>query len=94
MLPHVVRFNGPRANDLYARMVPGADAAQDAAGALALRLETLRSTAGLPERLRAVGVEHRALPEMADEASRQWTLGFNPRQTLRDDLVKLYETAF
>jgi alcohol dehydrogenase class IV len=61
---------------------------------VASRFEELRDAAGLPRRLRDAGIPHHALPELAEEASRQWTLGFNPRPALRDDLVRLYEAAY
>jgi alcohol dehydrogenase len=94
MLPHVVRYNGPRAEALYADLAGERQAGETATDAVARRIELLRRALGLPARLRDVGVVHDALPDLADEASRQWTLGFNPRPALRDDLVRLYETAF
>jgi len=94
MLPHVIRYNGPRAESLYAELASPVVPGESATEALARRVEALRLAAGLPARLRDVGVEHDSLAALADEASRQWTLGFNPRPALRDDLVRLYESAF
>lgn len=82
MLPHVVRFNGEeRYRDLFA-------------GGLASRIEDLRAVAGLPDRLRDCGVDGASLPLLADEASRQWTAGFNPRPVDAAALLSLYEAAF
>lgn len=61
---------------------------------LAARLEELRAAAGLPERLREVGVEAPALRELAREAAQQWTAGFNPRPAGEEALLHLYEQAF
>ncbi|MFL6199510.1 MAG: iron-containing alcohol dehydrogenase [Thermoanaerobaculia bacterium] len=82
MLPHVVRFNGEeRYQELFA-------------GELASRIEELRAAAGLPERLRDCGVDAGSLPLLAEEASRQWTAGFNPRPVDAAALLSLYEAAF
>jgi alcohol dehydrogenase len=103
-LPHVVRWNGaPAASG------DGGGPAEEAAEAgaayatldgcassemLAARIEELRAAAGLPERLREVGVEASALRALAREAARQWTAGFNPRPAGEEALLRLYEQAF
>jgi alcohol dehydrogenase len=61
---------------------------------LAARIEELRAAAGLPERLREVGVEAPDLRELAREAAQQWTAGFNPRPAGEEALLRLYEQAF
>jgi alcohol dehydrogenase len=103
MLPHVVRWNGAPAGDwpaedgLAGGPPPAAVYATLAGCAssemLAARLEELRAAAGLPERLREVGVEAPALRELAREAAQQWTAGFNPRQAGEEALLHLYEQA-
>lgn len=93
MLPHVIRYNGPRVDGHYAELVEAGDETT-ATETLAQRVEALRAHAGMPGRLREAGVSHDALPSLAEAASRQWTLGFNPRPAQRDDLVRLYETAY
>jgi alcohol dehydrogenase len=87
MLPVVVRWNGAVAS--YAELAPYGSGEQ-----LAARLEELRGAAGLPARLRDVGVEAAALGEMAREAAGQWTAGFNPRPAGERELLRLYELAF
>jgi alcohol dehydrogenase class IV len=84
MLPAVVRFNAPVARDLYAELAPR----------LAERLEELRSLCGLPSCLRDAGVEEHALPQLAEEAARQWTAQFNPRPVTAADLLEVYRAAF
>lgn len=84
MLPPVVRFNAAFAGDLYAELDRR----------LAERLEELRALCGLPVCLRDVGVEERHLPELAEEAARQWTARFNPRPVTAADLLAIYRAAY
>jgi alcohol dehydrogenase len=89
------------------RLAAGGDAGPAAGGAgyaaldgcasgeeLAARIEALRRAAGLPARLREVGVEPSALDGLAREAAEQWTAGFNPRPVGAGDLLRLYEQAY
>jgi alcohol dehydrogenase len=92
LLPHVVRFNSAAASPCAA-----AYAELDGCGSgaeLAARIEALRAAAGLPGRLREVGIERPALGELAREAAGQWTAGFNPRPVGEADLLQLYEQAY
>lgn len=91
MLPPVVRFNGSLEPDPYRELAATADG--DAAERIAHRVGALRSAGDLPSRLGEIGVSRRDLADLVDEASRQWTLSFNPRPVSRDDLMKLYENA-
>jgi alcohol dehydrogenase len=109
MLPHVVRWNGApaaeggpeedgEAGTWPAGGLPPAAVYATLAGCassemLAGRIEELRAAAGLPERLREVGVEAPALRELAREAAQQWTAGFNPRPAGEEALLHLYEQA-
>jgi alcohol dehydrogenase len=85
MLPHVVRFNALEVGALYAEL--------DTDG-LERRLVELRGVAGLPETLEECSIPKDRLPELAEEASRQWTAGFNPRPVATADLLALYEAAY
>jgi alcohol dehydrogenase len=92
LLPHVVRFNSAAASPWAA-----AYAELDGCGSgeeLAVRIEALRAGAGLPGRLREVGVERSSLGELAREAAGQWTASFNPRPVGEGDLLQLYEQAY
>ncbi len=86
------------AREAPAGEVPPADAYATLAGCasaetLAARIQELRASAGLPGRLREVGVEESALRELAREAAQQWTAGFNPRPAGEEALLHLYEQA-
>ncbi len=84
MLPPVVRFNEKVAGNLYAELDRH----------LSERLEELRTLSGLPTRLCDTGVEEDRLPELAEEADRQWTARFNPRPVNASDLLSLYRAAW
>lgn len=84
MLPHVVRYNAPVVGAAYAEL--------DAR--LADRILALRAAAGLPASLKELGVEAGRLPELAQEAARQWTAKFNPRPVTAADLLDLYKAAY
>ena len=102
MLPHVVRHNARC--DRQARMAyryllavagdaGGADLV-DPGEALANFLTQLAGQGGLATRLAACGVEADRLPELADQAAKQWTVQFNPVAMAKDDLQRVYEQAF
>jgi alcohol dehydrogenase len=97
MLPHVIRFNAPAVGALYGDLgheigLPNGDD-QAAAEALAGRLTDLMRLAGLPTTLSACSVSSGIFPVLAEEASQQWTVRFNPRPPSEDDLLALYEAA-
>lgn len=101
MLPHVVRFNAAEggAARCYAALARecGLAAADDgpetASERLAVALERSRDIAGLPASLGAVGVDEGAFPQLAEDAARQWTAGFNPRSVGAGELRELYRAA-
>ena len=86
LLPHVVRFNGQTAADRYADI--------GEPGAVADRLAALVRAAGLPTRLRDVGVAESILPLLAEEADQQWTARFNPRPVTAAELLDVYRAAW
>lgn len=93
MLPHVIRFNlqSPGAREHYDQLaalagIEGADALSDAITALV-------ADAGLYTSLADLGVTEDALPQLAEQASMQWTANFNPRPLTIDDFVGLYTNA-
>ena len=87
LLPHVVRFNAAAVGERYAELAGSADA-------LAERVAALASAAGLPARLRDVGVSGGILGLLAHEANQQWTARFNPRPVTEDDLQAIYQAAW
>src|SRR5262245_2322979 len=96
LLPHVVRFNGPAAEHLYAELVGSTHAMNGtpASEVLARRVDELSGLAGQPTRLRDCGVAESILPLLAVEASEQWTARFNPRPVSEADLLRVYQMAW
>lgn len=102
MLPHVVRFNAEdiEARSLYAQLSVSSGistsgvSASEAVELLARRLEALLGFAMLPARLAKCGVEENRLNDLAAEAAKQWTAGFNPRPVTAGDFTRLYQAAF
>lgn len=98
MLPHVIRYNAPVVSELYGELVQTAGLVQErearAAEVLAVHVESLRSIAGLPGRLRDLGVNVNILPVLAEEATQQWTGKFNPRPVTFEDFLRLYQAAY
>jgi alcohol dehydrogenase class IV len=102
MLPHVVRFNADDdgARMIYAQLASEAGIREtngspmNAVDGLIARLQDLLGFAGLPVTLTQCGVERNSIRKLAEEATVQWTAGFNPRSATRDDFVRLYEAAF
>jgi alcohol dehydrogenase len=96
LLPHVVRWNGEIAAERYAALLnsPRRRARdQDAAEALAARLEDLAAAAGLALKLSDSGVDEAALPGLAAEAAQHWTAPFNPRPFDAAAATEIYRSA-
>lgn len=81
MLPHVVRWNQQEA---YAELHPD----------LPRRLEELGEAAGIRKPLRALGVDSRALSQLASDAAKQWTGQHNPRPFDAAAALELYQCAY
>ncbi|HSR51935.1 MAG TPA: iron-containing alcohol dehydrogenase [Acidobacteriota bacterium] len=98
MLPHVVRYNGSVVGDGYHELLTAAGTPnggpESSAETLSDRLTALRTMARMPSRLRELNVERQSLPRLAEDALRQWTGTFNPRELSREDAIRLYESAF
>jgi len=96
-LPTVIRWNAPSATERYHELMlaSGSRVSQnEATEALAARLESLASLAGLESRLEAAGVPRADLPALAEEAAKQWTGRFNPRPFGIQEALEVYEWAF
>ncbi len=96
VLPHVVRWNDEAAGERYRdlAMIAGLSCdGKNAGDALASRLEQLRRAGGLPENLTSVGVSKSDLENLSEEAARQWTGGFNPRQWSAAGAMEVYSSA-
>jgi alcohol dehydrogenase len=102
MLPAVVRWNAhdPGARLAYAELASApelacvSDGEAEAVSALVQHLEKLLNLAGMPTSLAECGVKREMIPTLAEEASRQWTAGYNPRRVSPEDFAALYEAAF
>jgi alcohol dehydrogenase len=101
MLPAVIRFNAvdPESRRAYAELASaGANCANDGHAQtceeLAGRIDALLGLAQMPRSLAECGVERNSVPQLADEAARQWTATFNPRPLTKEDFAKLYEESF
>jgi alcohol dehydrogenase len=102
MLPAVIRFNAADAQSrrAYAELASGnemnclTDGHAHTCEQLAARLDSLLGLAQMPRSLSECGVERNAVAQLAEEAARQWTATFNPREVTKDDFVKLYEETF
>jgi alcohol dehydrogenase len=96
LLPHVIRYNAPAAEGLYADLVSATRPlnGSPASEVLARRAADLVAAAGQPTRLRDCGVSETILPLLAVEANEQWTVRFNPRPVTDDDLHQVYRAAW
>jgi alcohol dehydrogenase len=95
LLPHVVRWNGPVAENRYAQLMAliGRPDPADPAGTLARLLEDMAAAAHLPRTLSAAGVPDTAIPELAELAAEQWTGTFNPRPFDAAGAQEIYRNA-
>lgn len=84
MLPAVIRFNAAEQAALY-ETVGGAEHVR-------LQVEDLMEQATLPMRLSEYGIADNDVPQLAEDASKQWTAQFNPRSLDLDDFVGLYRS--
>lgn len=102
VLPHVMKFNAPYAQSLYAELAPivmAEDAVQGdsstQAQALIDWLVKLIATLGLPNQLRACGVAETDLTLLASDAMQQQRLLVNnPREMSEQDALTIYQAAF
>jgi len=98
MLPHVVAFNAPVADDAYAMLLEqlpeNISPSGSAANRLAQCLTELNNGKQWPDRLRNLSVAESDLPRLAQEAAAQWTAQFNPRPVAEQDLLKIYQQAY
>jgi len=98
MLPHVVRFNGRRCDDLYRELLAATadepNCPHGGAAELADFLREVATTAGLPAKLEECGVDRQRLPQLAKDAAQQRTASFNPIPVTSVELLHLYELAY
>jgi alcohol dehydrogenase len=56
-------------------------------------LEQLRNAGRLPNSLQAAGISKSDFPKLAEEAAKQWTGSFNPRDWSFEGAMEVYEKA-
>jgi alcohol dehydrogenase len=96
MLPHVVRWNDGVAGQSYGelnRIANLSSNGNEPGAVLARRLEKLRIAGSLPESLRALAIPRSDLSVLAEEAAKQWTGSFNPRDWSVAGAREVYEKA-
>jgi alcohol dehydrogenase len=84
LLPRVVEWNWAVCASRYERLSPR----------LAERLRHLADAAGLPARLRDLGVPEGDLAMLSVEAAAQWTGRFNPRPFDAAGALEIYRCAY
>jgi alcohol dehydrogenase len=101
MLPHIVRFNGelPDAQNAYADLavlvgISSEPATETRWLELIDWLNSILNLAQMPRSLKECGVERSKISELADDAAKQWTAQFNPRQIAKGDFENIFEAAF
>jgi len=100
VLPHVLAFNMPEAEALYAELAPiafpelaGRPAPARASGFVDA-FKALGPALGMQTRLSEVGVSHNNLPLLAEDAMKQTRLLVNnPREMTYDAALEIYEAA-
>ncbi len=83
----MVSFNGADGQNCYHELGLSADA-------LIARLEAMLTAANLPTRLRDLDVPEASLPDLAEEAAKQWTAQFNPKPVDAKALLQIYRQAY
>ena len=102
VLPHVIRFNGASAGDLYKEIapliMPGKSLPDDALVVTEMLAEHFLSLAedlGLQTSLSQMNVPEGDLPKLAEEAMLQQRLLINnPREVSVDDSLEIYRQAY
>lgn len=98
VFPHVMKFNRPVVDDrvrLVASALEVAPKEPAAAAAAAIqRVEELIRAAGLPTRLRDVGVPHESIDVIVDASINDHQIRNNPKPVSRPQLVALLEQAW
>src|SRR5262245_10582269 len=93
MLPYVIQFNAPVVEGRYEELLV-ASGRRGGTEYLYQRVMELKKAAALPENLKDCKVDERKIPELAKDATTQWTGKFNPRPVSEKDFIQLYESAY
>lgn len=102
VLPHVLRFNGASADELYQQLGQVIDGASDrqldgrsASESLSIYFSELAKDLGLETRLSDLGIPESALPELATQSMLQERLLINnPRSVSYEQALDIYRQAY
>jgi alcohol dehydrogenase len=100
MLPHVIRFNAAAVESQYHELLHESQNGsplpklEGGVEGLAEFVGRMLAQAGLSTTLRPLGVDPLKLPQLAAQASKQWTATFNPRAVGEEELLALYQQAY
>ena len=98
LLSPVIRWTGRAAESAYGDLIhlSGGNSwkGSSASESLAQRLDELAALAQLPRELRSEGVAEGDLEGLASDASRHWTVEFNPRLLTSLDAMEIYREAW
>ncbi len=99
LLPTVVEFNAVEDTgkyyEIYKRVAQIAVFADIFTPSMLVNeLRALNESLGIPDSLKKVGVDERKFDAMADDAMKSGNIAVNPRKTTKEDIVKLYKSAY
>jgi alcohol dehydrogenase class IV len=97
LLPSVVRWNGGKCAESYRELLAYTRpelTTGDPAETLAVRLAELAKAGGLNDGLSELVVPRSDLRVLAEEASKQWTGTFNPRELDQAGALEIYQQAY
>ena len=98
LLSSVIRWTGRAAESAYRDLLhlSGGNSwkGSNASESLAQRLDEFAALAQLPRDLRSEGVSEGDLEGLASDASRHWTVEFNPRLLTAPDAMEIYREAW
>jgi len=100
MLPSVIRYNGEQFEELYRDLLkipvdsPNYPHPDSGADGLATLVQSWVEKAGLATKLTQLSVDPNQVEKLSEDAAKQWTGNFNPREMNAAEYAKLYTSAF
>ena len=99
LLPTVVEFNAVEDTgkyyEIYKRVAQIAVSKDSFKPSMLVNeLKALNEFLGIPSSLKKVGVDERKFDAMADDAMKSGNIAVNPRKTTKEDIIKLYRSAY
>lgn len=99
LLPTVVEFNAVEDTgkyyEIYKRVAQIAVSKDSFKPSMLVNeLKALNESLGIPSLLKKVGVDERKFDAMADDAMKSGNIAVNPRKTTKEDILKLYRSAY